>query len=170
MVGLTSILETGSTASQAISAGAYFYLDGVLVRAITAIASGATFTLNTNYEVVSAGALNKAIPRLLFSTVTSMVKNSTVTIPNSTDYDYLLYTFTCDGKAFTLMAATTAGFIIGSPYISSNSVGAIYASFTKTGNTLKCTDGQFSVTTSNITWTAISGNQLRLINVVGFNI
>ncbi len=56
---LTPISETGSTASQAISAGTYFYLDGTLVKAKTAIASGATFTLNTNYEVVTAGALNK---------------------------------------------------------------------------------------------------------------
>ena len=55
---LTSISETGSTASQAISAGTYFYLDGVLVRAKTDIASGATFTENTNYEVVSVGGLN----------------------------------------------------------------------------------------------------------------
>jgi hypothetical protein len=55
---LTSISQTGSTASQAISAGTYFYLDGTLVRAKTAIASGATFTLNTNYEVVTSGALN----------------------------------------------------------------------------------------------------------------
>lgn len=55
---LTSISETGSTASRAISAGTYFYLNGTLVRAKTDIASGATFTLNTNYEVVSDGALN----------------------------------------------------------------------------------------------------------------
>ena len=58
---LTSISETGSTASQAISAGTYFYLDGTLVRAKTAIANGATFTLNTNYEVVTDGALNKSV-------------------------------------------------------------------------------------------------------------
>lgn len=50
---LTSISETGSTASQAISAGTYFYLDGTLVRAKTAIANGATFTENTNYEVTT---------------------------------------------------------------------------------------------------------------------
>lgn len=56
---LTSISESGTTASQAISAGTYFYLNGTLVRAKTAIASGATFTLNTNYEVVTAGALNE---------------------------------------------------------------------------------------------------------------
>ena len=55
---LTSISETGSTASQAISAGTYFYLNGSLVRAKTNIASGATFTANTNYESVTAGALN----------------------------------------------------------------------------------------------------------------
>ena len=57
---LTSISESGTTASQAISAGTYFYLDGTLVRAKTNIASGATFTLNTNYELVMAGALNKS--------------------------------------------------------------------------------------------------------------
>ena len=56
---LASISETGSTASQAISAGTYFYLNGTLVKAKTAIASGATFTENTNYIVVSAGGLNK---------------------------------------------------------------------------------------------------------------
>lgn len=61
---LTSIFETGTTASQAISAGTYFYLNGTLVRAIATIESGATFTLNTNYEVVTAGALNEFIAQL----------------------------------------------------------------------------------------------------------
>ena len=56
---LTSIFESGTTASQVISAGTYFYLNGTLVRAKIYIASGATFTLNTNYEVVTAGALNE---------------------------------------------------------------------------------------------------------------
>lgn len=55
---LASISETGSTASQAISAGTYFYLNGALARAKTDIASSATFTENTNYEVVSVGGLN----------------------------------------------------------------------------------------------------------------
>lgn len=50
--------ESGTTASRAISAGTYFYLNGTLVKAKINIASGATFTLNTNYEVVTAGALN----------------------------------------------------------------------------------------------------------------
>lgn len=60
-VDLTSIIQTGTTSSQAISAGTYFYLNNVLVRAKVDIASGATFTLNTNYEVVTAGALNELI-------------------------------------------------------------------------------------------------------------
>ena len=56
---LSSIFETGSTASQAIVSGTYFYLDGVLSRAKADIASGDTFTLNTNYEAVTAGGLNE---------------------------------------------------------------------------------------------------------------
>ena len=63
-VDLTSIIETGTTASQAISAGTYFYLNDTLVRAKVAIASGATFTLNTNYEVVTAGGLNDLYNRI----------------------------------------------------------------------------------------------------------
>ena len=55
---LTNIFQTGTTATQAIIAGTYFYLNGTLVRAKTAIASGATFTLNTNYELVTVGGLN----------------------------------------------------------------------------------------------------------------
>ena len=58
---LASISITGTTNStgSTISEGTYFYLNGTLVRAKTDIASGATFTLNTNYEVVSAGGLNE---------------------------------------------------------------------------------------------------------------
>ena len=58
---LTGIDTTGATntTGSTINAGTYFYLDGVLVRAKADIANGATFTLNTNYEVVTAGALNE---------------------------------------------------------------------------------------------------------------
>ena len=41
---LTTINESGSTASQNISAGQYFYLDGVLKRAKTDISNGDSFT------------------------------------------------------------------------------------------------------------------------------
>lgn len=57
-----SINNTGST----IAAGTYFYKDGALVRAKTAIASGATLTLNTNYETVTAGGLNELKSAFVF--------------------------------------------------------------------------------------------------------
>ena len=52
---LTSISQSGATATQDIPRGTFFYLNGVLVKSKTAIANGATFTLNTNYEVVTIG-------------------------------------------------------------------------------------------------------------------
>lgn len=57
---LTDLNLTGTknTTGSTIPSGYYFCLNGTLVRAKTAIANGATFTLNTNYEVVSAGGLN----------------------------------------------------------------------------------------------------------------
>ena len=59
--GLASINTTGATntTGSTINAGTYFYLNGVLVRALADIANGASYTLNTNYEVVTAGALNE---------------------------------------------------------------------------------------------------------------
>jgi len=47
---------TTNTTGQSIASGTYFYLNGDLVKAIAAIANGATFTLNTNYEIVTVGS------------------------------------------------------------------------------------------------------------------
>lgn len=60
---LASINITGTTNStgSTIAIGTYFYLNGQLVKAKTDIAANAAFTLNTNYEVVTAGALNTKI-------------------------------------------------------------------------------------------------------------
>lgn len=56
--------NTGST----IKAGTYFYVSGVICKAITDIANGATLTSGTNYETVTVGALNelnsKVIPNV----------------------------------------------------------------------------------------------------------
>lgn len=59
---LTSIFATGSTntTGSVITSGTYFYLNGVLVKAISDIAVGDTFTEDTNYEVITDGALNEA--------------------------------------------------------------------------------------------------------------
>lgn len=57
---LASISITGTTnnTGSTIASGTYFYLNDVLVKAKVDIASGATFTKNTNYEEVTAGSLN----------------------------------------------------------------------------------------------------------------
>ena len=57
---LTSISITGTinNTGQTITAGTYFYLNGVIVKANTNIANGATLTNNTNYVEVPGGALN----------------------------------------------------------------------------------------------------------------
>ena len=66
---LADISETLPTASQTINNGTYFYLDGVLVQATADIASGATFTLNTNY-VVSGDTLNELNSKLVYGSDT----------------------------------------------------------------------------------------------------
>ena len=53
-----SITGTTNNTGSTISAGTFFYLNGELVRALTNIANGATLTVNTNYEVITAGGLN----------------------------------------------------------------------------------------------------------------
>lgn len=57
---LANISVTGSTnnTGSTITSGTYFYKDGALAQAKADIAAGATLTLNTNYEIVTAGGLN----------------------------------------------------------------------------------------------------------------
>lgn len=80
---ITSINQTGTTATQAISSGTYFYLNGTLVRAKTAIDNGETFTLNTNYEVVTAGGLNDLVQYAEVDfTIPSSGNTKTLTFPD----------------------------------------------------------------------------------------
>lgn len=62
--GLLNIVQTGTTATQFIPAKTFFYLNGQLVYSKIPIANGATFTLGTNYEVPTAGALNNLSSRI----------------------------------------------------------------------------------------------------------
>lgn len=54
---------TGSTntTGATITAGTYFYLNDVLVRAKTSIAANAAFTEGTNYETITNGIINDAL-------------------------------------------------------------------------------------------------------------
>lgn len=59
---IANIVATGTTntTGATIASGKFFYLNGVLVQAIgSGISTGAPFTLNTNYKVVTAGGLNE---------------------------------------------------------------------------------------------------------------
>lgn len=87
---LASIKITGSTntTGSTIKSGTFFYLNGTLVMAILDVASGATFTLNTNYEVISAGALNEIysklkehVGELLYENSNSTTSLNTGTLP-----------------------------------------------------------------------------------------
>lgn len=48
--------EDSETASQAYAAGAYFFRGGNFCKAISPIASGASFTLGTNYQTTTVAA------------------------------------------------------------------------------------------------------------------
>lgn len=93
---LTNVDITGTTNNigSTIPLGKYFYLNGTLVKAKTDIANGATFTLNTNYEVVTAGGLNDlslnhydVLDTLDNSTASVTTKTST--IPNINKYKFV---------------------------------------------------------------------------------
>ena len=53
--GMTATLETGTTASQAYTKGAYVFFDNKLCKATTAIVSGDTLAIGTNLVQTSVG-------------------------------------------------------------------------------------------------------------------
>jgi len=53
--GMTATLETGTTASQAYTKGAYVFFNNRLCKVSTAIASGATLAIGTNLTQTSIG-------------------------------------------------------------------------------------------------------------------
>ena len=57
-------VETGTTASKAYAQGDYFVKDKKMCKALTSIAQGATFTLNTNYASYTIAEILKAIETL----------------------------------------------------------------------------------------------------------
>lgn len=77
---LTSIIATGATnaTGATIASGTYFYLNGSLVLAKADIASGASFTENTNYEAVTAGGLNSLKSAFNYTPLTLSSTNSRI--------------------------------------------------------------------------------------------
>ena len=72
---LSAVIATGTTneTGSQIDAGTYFYLNGDYCVAKTNIAANATFTLNTNYEVVTVGGVLSELNSKLYSNLTSNV-------------------------------------------------------------------------------------------------
>ena len=101
---LASIKATGSTngTGSTIAAGTYFYLNDVLVCAKTSIASGATFTSGTNYEVVTAGALNELKSAFSKNTIGTSVDLTAYSASNK-------YVFPCDGYVVIQSPTTSIG-------------------------------------------------------------
>lgn len=142
-IDLTSIIQTGTTASQAISAGTYFYLNDVLVRAKVDIANGATFTLNTNYEVVTAGALNelndkfnnlKGVTLQRETSEIAISATQSVTSLNLNDVQDIFIAVSFN-QAFTYASIFQLPYIEGINfrhyhYINGNSVGMVQATIT----------------------------------------
>lgn len=128
---LTSIIATGSTntTGSTITSGTYFYLNGVLVRAIADIASGATFTLNTNYATVSAGSLNELNGTIFRKSTATLTYNTsstryfgTYTAP--TGYKILNAMFVT-GYAGIVCAVNTANYYTGTNDIESISIQSV---------------------------------------------
>lgn len=109
---LTDIMATGATntTGSTITTGLYFYLDGVLCHALADIASGASFTLNTNYEVVTAGALNEIQGDL--DTLNSKISkhyNSNDTRVNISSYNSASNQYTCPSDGYINISANGSG-------------------------------------------------------------
>ena len=71
---LTDIFVTGTknNTGSTITAGTYFYVNGQLALCKQAISANADLTLNTNYELVTAGALNKLMSNVNTSLASKM--------------------------------------------------------------------------------------------------
>ena len=122
---LSTIFATGSynNTDSTIKAGTYFYLNGSLVRAKTDIASEAIFVSGTNYESVTAGALNELNSNLanikLF--VGQQLLNSNVT------------TYTATQDCWISTSSTSPTYIDSVPVSGANSD---YQGFLKEGQTV----------------------------------
>lgn len=61
---LAVISQTGTSSTQAITKDTFFYLNDKIAQALINIPSGVIFAENTNYKLISDGALNELINNL----------------------------------------------------------------------------------------------------------
>jgi len=136
---LTSIIETGVSASQTITADTYFYLNGDLAISLTDITTGATFVLNTNYKPITGGSINE-LAKHTFGTASDItsydVDNKFIcpydgyvrcrVEPNGSSYSYITL---CAGNGTNLLFQYT-------PYFANAYHDVMMAVYVKKGSTI----------------------------------
>ena len=139
---LTSIKATGTTnaTGSTITSGTFFYLNGTLCKAKSDIASGATFTANTNYEVVTAGglnSLNSAIATKVSKTKSSAgwVGSFSVTLEESH-----LYLFISQRYGDVVILTVFSGGTVGAKVVAGNNWSFTSANFVLTGTASSAAD------------------------------
>lgn len=95
--------EDGATASKAYALGAYFYRGGNICRCLSDISSGATLTLNTNYEnVIRIPKPSSEYMKLTFTSGSATISNAK-----------------WENRVFAVIAAATT-YVLGIAYTGSN--------------------------------------------------
>lgn len=161
-LALPSITGTTNNTGSIISVGTYFYLNGVLCRAIDVIGTGATLTLNTNYVTITAGSLNE------FAIKTGVLTNMHSAFSGSG-----LNSLVRTGRVCVLtFFRTISGSIGGATEIATLPSGFIPYADTRLfmGGTYNGTKGLYTVdvTTSGKVVTAVgSGNLTVAMNISG---
>lgn len=92
-------VETDTTASRAYDVGEYFCWNGLLYRATAEIASGGTFTVNTNCEQVTVGAELQDKLQLKTFAISS---GQTLTIGVASNYQTVAFLVATEGARATL--------------------------------------------------------------------
>jgi hypothetical protein len=115
-------VESGSTASRAYSVGELVYVNGNLYKVITAIASGATFTVGTNIQSTNvSGTVEDALSQLSNKMGTLKIQPITVgpSMTNNIPFkrcallyfgrlsDHYLYTVSYEGRTKAVVAEGT---------------------------------------------------------------
>lgn len=144
---ISTLQCTGSanTTGSTILAGRYFYLNGVLCKAKVDIANNATFTLNTNFTVVTIdeelSALNSKITFGFKSTriadVSDVKTETNITVEDLSHYSvvYLICTSSGASSFNTPVFCPIDIFKLGKSITAVNQTGGYYATFTYINDT-----------------------------------
>ena len=128
-----SVTGTTNTTGSTIPAGTYFYLNGALVSAKTAINNGDTFTSGTNYSSVTAGSLNELKSALMNSVTTLLASSTANSLTKVTLNDSI------DNYSFVILSRTNA---TGNGLVNGTIIPvAFFKTFNSSNNIIEIFDG-----------------------------